>query len=58
MEKQIEKLPTVASNGVESIADFLTEDQTEKLKLIGQIKQEVAPLQFNAPDMQPVNLET
>ncbi len=56
-QKQIEKLPTVASNGVQSMALFLNEDQTEKLKLIGQIKQEVAPLKFSAPDVQPVNLE-
>jgi hypothetical protein len=56
-QKQLEKLPTVASNGVESIATFLSEDQTEKLKLIGQVKQEVAPLRFGTPDEQPVNLE-
>ncbi len=57
LQKQIEKLPTVASNGVQSMALFLNEDQTEKLKLIGQIKEEVAPLKFNAPDLQPVNVE-
>jgi len=57
LQKQIEKLPTVASNGVESIAFFLNEDQTEKLKLIGQIKQQVAPLQFGATDSQPVDVE-
>jgi hopanoid biosynthesis associated RND transporter like protein HpnN len=57
LQKQIEKLPTVASNGVQSMALFLNEDQTEKLKLIGQIKQEVAPLKFNTPDLRPVNIE-
>jgi hypothetical protein len=57
LQKQIEKLPTVASNGVQSMALFLSEDQTEKLKLIGQIKQEVAPLRFGAMDLRPVNLE-
>jgi hypothetical protein len=57
LQNQIEKLPTVASNGVQSIALFLNEDQTEKLKLIGQIKQEVAPLHFGTLDAQPVNLE-
>ncbi len=56
-QKQIEKLPTVASNGVVSMAAFLDEDQTEKLKLIGDIKQEVAPLHFGTPDAQPVNIE-
>jgi hopanoid biosynthesis associated RND transporter like protein HpnN len=57
LQKQIEKLPTVASNGVQSMALFLNEDQTKKLKLVSQIKQEVAPLKFNAPDLQPLNLE-
>ena len=32
------------------------EDQTEKLRLIGEIKQEVAPLHFGAPDVQPVDI--
>ena len=56
LEEKIKKLPTVASNGVQSIAFFLNQDQTEKLKLIGQIKQDVAPLQFGAADLQPVNV--
>jgi hopanoid biosynthesis associated RND transporter like protein HpnN len=56
LEKRLQKLPTVASNGVESIAGFLNEDQTGKLRLVGQIKQEVAPLQFSAPDAQPVDV--
>jgi len=57
LQKQIEKLPTVASNGVRSMAIYLDEDQTEKLKLIGEIKQEVAPLHFGTADTQPVNIE-
>jgi hopanoid biosynthesis associated RND transporter like protein HpnN len=57
LQKKIEKLPTVATNGVQSIASFLNGDQTEKLKLIGQIKREVAPLKFGATDAQPVNIE-
>ncbi len=56
-QKQIEKLPTVASNGVISMAAFLDDDQTEKLRLIGEIKQEVASLQFGLPDPQPVDIE-
>jgi len=56
LQKQIEKLPTVASNGVQSMALYLNEDQTEKLKLIGQIKQAVTPVKFSAPDLQPVNV--
>jgi hopanoid biosynthesis associated RND transporter like protein HpnN len=56
LQEKIEKLPTVASNGVESMATYLNENQTEKLKLIGEIKQDVTPLQFSAPDSQPVDL--
>jgi len=56
LEKRLAALPTVATNGVDSIAGSLQEDQSEKLKLIGQIKREVAPLRFNAPDLQPVDI--
>ena len=56
LEEKIKKLPTVASNGVQSIAFFLNQDQTQKLRLISQIKQDVAPLQFEAADLQPVNV--
>jgi uncharacterized protein len=56
LEDKIKKLPTVASNGVQSIAFFLNQDQTGKLKLIGQIKQDVAPLRFGQADLQPVNV--
>jgi uncharacterized membrane protein YdfJ with MMPL/SSD domain len=41
---------------VESIAGALQADQAEKLRLIGGIKQEVAPLQFSPPDLKPVDL--
>ncbi len=54
MEK-IRKLPTVADIEPPFYGDFLT-DQREKLKLVGQIKQEIAPLQFNTPDTQPVKI--
>ena len=57
LEEKLKRLPTVASNGVESIATFLSQDQTGKLRLISEIKQTVAPLQFNTPDAQPVNIE-
>jgi hopanoid biosynthesis associated RND transporter like protein HpnN len=57
LQQKIEKLPTVATNGVQSVATFLHGDQTEKLRLIGEIKRIVTPLQFNAPDMRPVDIE-
>jgi predicted RND superfamily exporter protein len=54
MEK-IRKLPTVADIEPPFYGDFLA-DQSEKLKLIGQIKQEIASLRFNTPDTQPVKI--
>lgn len=54
MEK-IRKLPTVADIEPPFYGDFLA-DQSEKLKLVGQIKQEIASLQFNPPDTQPVKI--
>ncbi|MDR3457353.1 MAG: MMPL family transporter [Verrucomicrobiae bacterium] len=56
LEKRIQALPSVASNGVDSIAGALKADQTEKLRLIGEIKAEIAPLQFSPPDLRPVDL--
>lgn len=56
LEKRIEMLPSVAADGVDSLSEPLRENQTEKLKLVVQIKQEVALLQFNPPDLKPVNL--
>jgi len=41
LQKQIEKLPTVATpDGVRSMAAYIDEDQTEKLKLVSLIKQQ------------------
>ena len=54
LEEQIKKLPTVAD--VDSIAKFLTENQPAKLKLIGDIKEELATIHFNEPDSQPVDI--
>ena len=53
--EKIRKLPTVADIEPPFYGDFLA-DQSEKLKLVGQIKQEIAPLQFNTPDTQPVKI--
>jgi len=54
LEGKIKKLPTVAD--VESIAGFLDQNQNEKLRIIGAIKQKVVPLQFNTPDLKPVDI--
>jgi hypothetical protein len=53
--EKIQKLPTVADIEPPFYGDFLA-DQSEKLKLVGQIKQEIASLQFNPPDTQPVKI--
>jgi len=44
LEKNLAKLPSVATNY--SMATYLTEDQTEKLRLIGEIKKVIAPIHF------------
>ncbi len=54
LQDKIEKLDSVAS--VESMARRLTEDQTGKLALISEIKQEIAGIQFQEMDVAPVNI--
>ncbi len=54
LEAVLTNLPSVS--GVESMAKYLTEDQTEKLGLIREIKRELASLQFAPPDRGPVDL--
>ena len=54
LEEKIKKLPTVGE--VESISRFLAEDQSSKLARIGQIKQQIADIQFAQIDPQPVDV--
>jgi len=58
LEEKIKRLPTVAD--VEPppslLTNLLKSSSSEKLDLIGQIKQELAPLHFGAPDMNPVEI--
>lgn len=54
LEEKISLLPTVAS--VESLSRFLTQDPTDKLKLVRAIKNEIAGLDFAAPDTNWVNV--
>ncbi len=54
MEKRLTNLTTVAS--VDSLSSYLSEDQTSKLALVGEIKKDVAPLNFAPADPDPVNL--
>ena len=55
LKKKIEALPSVSE--VESISQFLLGDQTRKLQLIGEIKDEVATLHFEEVDVRPVDVE-
>ncbi len=54
LERQITNLPAVAS--VQTMADYLIQNPTNKLRLIGEIKRELAPLQFKTPDPSPVDI--
>jgi len=58
LEQKISRLSTVADvkPPVSLLENFVKPSSPEKLKLIGEIKQKLTPLKFNAPDMQPVNI--
>ncbi|MGO9587312.1 MAG: MMPL family transporter [Limisphaerales bacterium] len=49
------KLPVVADIEPPFYGDFL-KDQSKKLELVGQIKQQIATLAFNPPDLRPVEV--
>jgi hopanoid biosynthesis associated RND transporter like protein HpnN len=55
LERQLTNLPAVSS--VDSITGFLSEDQTHKLALVGDIKEELSSVSFHNPDPKPVNIE-
>ncbi|MGD0262604.1 MAG: MMPL family transporter [Verrucomicrobiota bacterium] len=55
LEQQLTNLPAVSS--VDSITGFLSEDQTRKLALVGDIKQELSSVRFADPDPKPVDLQ-
>lgn len=54
LHDRIKKLPTVGE--VDSIAVYLMENQTEKLRLIGAIKASLAELHFAKADAAPVDI--
>jgi hopanoid biosynthesis associated RND transporter like protein HpnN len=55
LEERIRKLPAVTN--VDSIAQFLAEDQTSKLAIVGDIKQLLKGLRFEPPDLAPVDVK-
>jgi hypothetical protein len=60
LEKRIKQLPTVANiePSISFFENFLNSSNEGKLRLIGQIKQELAPLKFGPPDLGPVDIYT
>lgn len=55
LEEKIKKLPAVSS--VDSMTRFLTEDQTEKLKLVNEIKNEVSAIHFADTAAGPIDIQ-
>ncbi|MEW6303456.1 MAG: MMPL family transporter [Verrucomicrobiota bacterium] len=55
LEDKLAKLSTVSTN--RSMSQYLSEDQTQKLKLVAEIKKEIAGIQFPPVDRRPVNVE-
>jgi hopanoid biosynthesis associated RND transporter like protein HpnN len=55
LERKIRALTNEVAD-VESIAGFLDQNQNEKLHIVSEIKQTVAPLQFGEPDPRPVDI--
>lgn len=58
LEKKIKQLPTVADiePSIDFFENFLHSTNEGKLRLIAQIKQELAPLEFGPPDLSPVDV--
>lgn len=54
LEHEITNLPAVST--VESMAPYLVEDQTRKLRMIREIKRELSGLHFAEPDPRPVSV--
>lgn len=54
LEAQVTNLSTVAS--VQSMARYLSEDQTQKLQLIGRIKAQLADIDLPEPDRRPAEV--
>jgi hopanoid biosynthesis associated RND transporter like protein HpnN len=55
LAEKLRKLPEVADIEPPFYADFLA-DQTPKLRLMGEIKQQIATLAFNPLDLRPVDV--
>jgi len=56
LEAQLKELTNVVASVV-TMANYLIEDPTNKLKLIGEIKRDLEPLHFKMPDSNPVDVQ-
>ena len=59
LEARLTNLATVASvdlAGIDGMARYLTEDQSGKLEIVGQIRREVAGIRFAPEDNSPANI--
>jgi len=59
LEARLTNLATVASvdlAGIDGMAHYLTEDQSGKLEIVGQVKREVAGIRFAPEDASPANI--
>ena len=54
LEGLITNLDAVAS--VQTMANYLVENPTNKLRLIGEVKRDLETLKFKKPDLRPVNI--
>ena len=60
LEAKLTNLPSVASvdlAGIDNMARYLTEDQSKKLEIVSQIKQDVSGVQFVPLDTSPVKVK-
>jgi predicted RND superfamily exporter protein len=56
LQKKFEQLPSVAETQPPFYQDFLNPNQGEKLRLIGQIKEQIATIEFSPPDLHPTDV--
>jgi len=56
LEKKLTNLTEVVAS-VQSMAGYLIENPTNKLRLIGEVKHDLQPLHFKEPDREPVDIQ-
>ena len=56
LERKLTNLTEVVAS-VQTMANYLIENPTNKLRLIGEVKRDLAPLHFKEPDQRPVDTQ-